>query len=442
MTFSGLQDYLDSVNHGSEVPLGALSPSLFRQATNSVKYSTDNNDLLEFIGDRAINLACALVVDRAKVCPDHQIFVGRKISNNDTLGRLAWWLHLDKYAALSREDAYAIQNWRPRRSRQPPPKALADLFESFVGAYCLERGWPALFSWLEPFFMPLVEIATQDFLRCHQDTIRSPCYVSSWWRSEAGTNTLETDQRILRFLRLHQSSLTSMGRVAVEALPLSTQFIFGGVEGELMNDCDRAEIAHHLISQWICNIYVSIFPEHCRATARAAHLATAITNLVLSDVCLAFIATFFSMSSYFDVEDPDFNSTRPVRWALPLDPAANARETAYRTKLSLAFQAAVGWFYFRDPQAAQEWGIRFYTSIVTEAYHTLVRDPYYRPVLPPRPKETRPQPMRPLAAVTNLPPHYPYDPHDPYFEQRPTSYAPCDPYDPCFEQRPTSWCYP
>ncbi|KAF8208187.1 ribonuclease III domain-containing protein, partial [Mycena galopus ATCC 62051] len=142
--------------------LAALSPDLFRQALNSIRHSTNNNDLLEFIGDRAINLVCALLVDKEKVCPDQQIFVARKISNNDTLGRLAWWLHLDKYAVLSCQDAHAIRTWSPRR-KGAPPKVLADLFESVVGAYCLERGWPALLSWLEPFFKPLMELSTQDF---------------------------------------------------------------------------------------------------------------------------------------------------------------------------------------------------------------------------------------------------------------------------------------
>lgn len=70
-----LQLYLNSVQHKSShpLPLAAISPHLFRQATNSVKNSKDNNDLLEFIGDRAVNLACALLVDKEKVCPDQQI---------------------------------------------------------------------------------------------------------------------------------------------------------------------------------------------------------------------------------------------------------------------------------------------------------------------------------------------------------------------------------
>ncbi|KAJ7507179.1 hypothetical protein B0H11DRAFT_1970598 [Mycena galericulata] len=401
---SSLQVYLDSIKHRSShrLPLGALSPKFFRQATNSVKNSTESNELMEFIGDRAVNLACALLVDKEKVCPDQQIFVGRKISNNDTLGRLAYWLELDRYAALSPEDAYAIRGWSPRSKRgrfSRPPKVLADLFESFIGAYCLEYGWDALLSWLEPFFEPLAKVATEDFLRCHKDTLKTPFYVSNWWRQRNGGLISPRMYRELRtFLDGHQETLTLTGSVAVEAIPLSTKFIFSS-EGELVNDCDRVEVAHHLISQWICNAYVSMFPETLRATARASHLASTITNLVISDVSFAFIASLFSLSSYFDVEDPDFNSSRPVRCALPLDPSAQSREAAYRTKLSLAFQAAVGWFYFRDPRAAQEWGMSFFTPLVSQAHHILVQDPRYKPVLP----ATKRNPRRPLQTVTNLP---------------------------------------
>ncbi|KAJ7178056.1 hypothetical protein C8R46DRAFT_1212775 [Mycena filopes] len=375
-----LQVYLDSISQTSlRLPLGDLSPQLFRQATNSVKCSVDNNDLLEFVGDRAVNLVAALLVEKEKVCPDQQIFVGRKVSCNDTLGRIAWWMHLDKYAALSSLDADAIRNWSPRRKRDPPPKVLANLFEAFVGAYWLELGWSALLSWLEPFLNPLVQIATEDFLLCHRNTCHAPFYVSNWWRQQNGDSINQGSyQQLVQYLAQQQSSLTSMGRVAVEAIPLSTKLIYAS-NGELVSDCDRVEVAHHLISQWICNIYVTTFPEIRNATSRAAHLASTITNFVTSDLALAFLASFFSLSSYFDVEDADFNSTRPVRWALPRDPAASAREATYRTKLSLAFQAAVGWFYHCDPRAAQAWGIQFFTPIVTEAYHILIQKacPFY-----------------------------------------------------------------
>ncbi|KAJ7151378.1 hypothetical protein C8R43DRAFT_1190980 [Mycena crocata] len=241
-----LQVYLDSsVKHRSShhLPLDALSPDLFRQATNSVRRSKDNNDLLEFMGDRAVNLVCALLVDREKVCPDQQIFVGRKISNNDTLGRLAFWLELDKYAALSWEDADAIQSWSWRRL-EAPPKVLADLLESFVGAYWLEHGWMALLSWLEPFFQPLVGLATEDFLRCHRNTLKAPFYVSHWWRHRDGESiSHKIYQKLHQYLDNQRASLASIGRVAVGAIPLSTKFIFS-TAGELVNDCDRVEVAH------------------------------------------------------------------------------------------------------------------------------------------------------------------------------------------------------
>jgi hypothetical protein len=117
-----------------------------------------------------------------------------------------------------------------------------------------------------------MELATEDFLL--RPSFKLPVYVSGWWRQRDGVSISQTIYRqFCRFLDCKQESLASMGRVAVEAIPLSTKFIFSG-DGELACDCDRAEIAHHLISQWICSVYVNSYPENRRATARAAHLAS------------------------------------------------------------------------------------------------------------------------------------------------------------------------
>lgn len=163
---------------------------------------------------------------------------------------------------------------------------LADLFEAFVGAYCLERGWAALLLWLEPFFRPLVELATEDFLQSHRDTCWAPLHVSNWWRQRDGGSISQTNyQKLLQFFDRQRHLLASTSSVAVDAIPLSTKFIFSA-DGELVNDCDRVEIAHHLISQWICNAYVSIFPENRRATARAAHLATVRSSPSIHTLCI------------------------------------------------------------------------------------------------------------------------------------------------------------
>ena len=57
MGLSNLQDHLSLVCNrprACDVPL--LSKPLCAQATNCVRYSAENNDLLEFLGDRLVNL--------------------------------------------------------------------------------------------------------------------------------------------------------------------------------------------------------------------------------------------------------------------------------------------------------------------------------------------------------------------------------------------------
>ncbi|KAK6974947.1 hypothetical protein R3P38DRAFT_3128704 [Favolaschia claudopus] len=311
-----LQDYLNSPKHKTSHPL---------QFANS----PENNDLMEFIGDRFVNLTCALL---------QQIYsnVARKISNNDTLGRLA--------LSLSQEDNRAV--------RHPPPKVLADLFEAFVGG---------LLSTTH-FSSHLMDIATDEFLL--RPPFKAPSFLS--------INQTRSFKTFKYSLNGQQEALTLLGRVAVEAIPLSTKFFFTN-GGEIVNDCDR---------------YVSLYPAHQRATSRAAHLASTITNIILCDPSLASISTFLSLSSYFDVEDPDFKSDRPVLWKLPRDHSAD-REAAYRTKLSLA---------------AHEWGLQFFNPIVLAAHRILIRDPglFTSQFNFLRSPNVEARPRSPMQAVTNL----------------------------------------
>ncbi|KAF8241030.1 hypothetical protein L208DRAFT_1463488 [Tricholoma matsutake] len=62
--------------------------------------------LLEFIGDRVVNLPCALMVEVKY--SSHQMWVGRVISNNDTLGRLAYQLQLHEQARLDLHDLFQV----------------------------------------------------------------------------------------------------------------------------------------------------------------------------------------------------------------------------------------------------------------------------------------------------------------------------------------------
>ena len=68
---SKLQDHLSLVSnrpHFRDIP--ALS-KLRTQATNCIRFSARNNDLLEFLGDRLVNLITALIVEEVKVDKCH-----------------------------------------------------------------------------------------------------------------------------------------------------------------------------------------------------------------------------------------------------------------------------------------------------------------------------------------------------------------------------------
>ena len=69
---SNLQDHLSLVSNrprARDIP--TLSKALRAQATNCVRFSAENNDLLEFLGDRLVNLVAALIVEEVKVDKCH-----------------------------------------------------------------------------------------------------------------------------------------------------------------------------------------------------------------------------------------------------------------------------------------------------------------------------------------------------------------------------------
>jgi len=69
---SNLQDHLSLVSNrprAHEIP--TLGKALRAQATNCIRFSVENNDLLEFLGDRLVNLITALIVEEVKLDKCH-----------------------------------------------------------------------------------------------------------------------------------------------------------------------------------------------------------------------------------------------------------------------------------------------------------------------------------------------------------------------------------
>ncbi|CAK5263690.1 unnamed protein product [Mycena citricolor] len=362
MPVSSLHAYLQSGQFQSRhVPLEALHPFFSSHAMNQIGASSGANDLLEFVGDRVLNLACALIVDELKVCQEQFIFVIRKISNNDTLGRIAFSLRFDTYAELSPENEHAIDSWALSSKKEAPPKALADLFESFIGAFYMQHGWFSLVEWLRLCFKPLAELATEDYFRLESTTI--PAHVATWWRRHGQNVSQPVSRAFYKYLHGNQPQLSHLVETVVDAIPLSTKLIFSKT-GELLNDCDKAEVGYQLMCHWICLVFMNMLPTMACPHLRVSHMASSITNVVVCERTLAVLAHFGFLSSFFDVDDPDFNSS--------LSPAQTKLQQVYLAKLSLAFRVAIGWLHSRMPNVAHDWGVSFFEPLVVEACRLLM----------------------------------------------------------------------
>lgn len=69
---SSLQGHLSLVSNRPRVSdIPTLTKSLRIQATNCIRGSAANNDLLEFLGDRLVNLITALIVEEVKIDKCH-----------------------------------------------------------------------------------------------------------------------------------------------------------------------------------------------------------------------------------------------------------------------------------------------------------------------------------------------------------------------------------
>lgn len=69
---SNLQGHLSLAANrprGRDIPI--LNKALRTQATNCIRFSAENNDLLEFLGDRLVNLITALIVEEVKIDKCH-----------------------------------------------------------------------------------------------------------------------------------------------------------------------------------------------------------------------------------------------------------------------------------------------------------------------------------------------------------------------------------
>ena len=179
---------------------------------------------------------------------------------------MAYQLGLHEHARLDLLDLFQVQDWKPECCVSPP-KPLADLFEAYTGAVYEEKGWNVTFQWLQSLYRPLIAVATEDFYNS------SPSIPAHWHASPMIPEDSYCQEMLLDYLNNKGEFFRSSAQEALDALPPSSIFIFAS-NGTLANDCDKVEVADHLIRYWICSIFVHLNPEMQQATAKAAHLVT------------------------------------------------------------------------------------------------------------------------------------------------------------------------
>lgn len=194
--------------------------------------------------------------------------VSRVLSNNDTLGRLAHRLRLHEHASFGPERKLLVAGWSPK-GVTVPPKAMADLFESHVGAVYVEKGWQAVVKWLTTVYAPLVPAAEGDFLGRH------PGFndVRLAREFDGEPEILDFQRRLVDSMTLSALTLIKGAQELSKYTPPSTIFNFDTNAG-LANDSGLELIGVDVINLWVCKICLELSPDILKATSHASHLMT------------------------------------------------------------------------------------------------------------------------------------------------------------------------
>ena len=191
---------------------------------------------------------------------------------------------------MTKEDEKEVEDWTPWSVKRPP-KVLADLFESYVGAVFVHYGWSKLRNWLEKLFVPIVKAATGDYwLKVSPDQLLGPCRPLRH-KSDAPENEMQA--QLLDLIGAERTKLRSDASPVTNFLPKSTPFKLDQTTGKLQEPfLGKVETAVQLINMWICQAMIRQWPEYQTARARAAHLFSVSgifsfsdgTNTLIADV--------------------------------------------------------------------------------------------------------------------------------------------------------------
>ncbi|EMD37057.1 hypothetical protein CERSUDRAFT_51627 [Gelatoporia subvermispora B] len=270
---TGLQEYMNQIRLR---PITRNAPRIEAPLRdimkNSRRLTSDNNDVLEFIGDRAVNLVSALLVEKVKLSNANHQAVSKKICTNDTFGRLAFCLNFHKDAKFDECDAREVQDWNPFCGNAPP-KVLADLFEAYAGAVYIQHGLPRLRRWLEDLLEPLILVATAD----HWLSASPESFFGAPMQYKPPYDPVVETRRqsmLLDYMEFKMNHLTRHGKPLKNALPQEVKFNFDS-KGCLKDPSgERLEVATHFINMTICKITINTWPGYVRARSKGPHLFT------------------------------------------------------------------------------------------------------------------------------------------------------------------------
>ncbi|KZP03069.1 hypothetical protein FIBSPDRAFT_1055487 [Athelia psychrophila] len=129
------QDLICVIKHRS---FAIELPELSSPRSESRWQAPNRAKVVEYMGDRAMYGCVAIILLRRFSNPDRGLFaaISSAVTSNVT------FYHLMIKAGASRQSRYT--------------KGVANLFESHIGAYHMEKGFDALYGWVLKSFMPLI----------------------------------------------------------------------------------------------------------------------------------------------------------------------------------------------------------------------------------------------------------------------------------------------
>ncbi|KAK7683760.1 hypothetical protein QCA50_013136 [Cerrena zonata] len=396
-----VQEYILANRLSFRLPNLDLNPTLLAQALNAVIDAEENNDLLEYTGDRVLNFVAAFMLDKLTLDPIRRMIVRRIICKNDTIGRLARALGIDKDAKLEKNDRWCNDSWY-LALKESPPKVTADIFEAYVGAIFIQHGLHAASDWLQTLLTPVIKAANKDFTHEYGIGNISPSYPEPKTETKLpwGDKVPETDAQaaLSDFLRNRDmwSWLREFGKVALDSLPSKEDgFRFRFSKGMLQGPSrDRIEVGERLLDLWVCQICTHEFPEYYMATSRAPGLVTNITNLITEEDTLSRLSSTLNVHDFYlniyDYDRPSSTSDygRPLSTSVPIK----------GTERVQMLMATFGWFHYFRPDDAHRWGPELLRPIVLCAHNIIWS---LNPGLRPRMsfKKTEPTYLHELFAV-------------------------------------------